>query len=494
MKNCCLYLLAIVSLLGFLSCSKDDVTEKDARKEVKVTATFNGLSVTGGVTTRAVDNSWEAGDAIGLFMKTAGTTLSQSALANNARYTTDVGDRAFANSSTNKVYFPFDKSNVDFISYYPYTDNLNGLIYKVDVSDQSNLGSIDLMYADNVKAKNYTAESIELDFKHQFTKVVLKIENNNSDNTNGEFSAKIINAPKSASFSLVDGALSVDKELVDILFNINKTTNTAEAILLPVTDLSNKEFLITIGDISYSYSLSKSTDIKSFAPATKCEYNITIEPNSGRVLSNVTATITDWTTVSENITADEVPVADADGGNTEPGGEVTPPVDGGGGEGGGGSTEPGEGDNPTEPGEGDDPVLPDGGDGTFENPYSIAEAKELTEGKGIWVKGYIVGSYGAGFNSFTNVVGFRASQMNLALADSVTVELYVNTFPVDIFNDGKTRDFQDLLNLNNNSNNLGRKIVLMGDIGEWKNTGPQYMLNGIENIKNYFFKNEEPEN
>lgn len=184
-----------------------------------------------------------------------------------------------------------------------------------------------------------------------------------------------------------------------------------------------------------------------------------------------------------------MPVADADGGNTEPGGEVTPPVDGGGGEGGGGSTEPGEGENPTEPGEGEnDPVIPDGGDGTFENPYSIAEAKELTEGEGIWVKGYIVGSYLGGIDSFNIKTGSNACQMNLALADISTEDLGENTFPVDIdrAKNPAIENIQKALDLYVHAENLRKKLLIKGDIGAWRNSG--YDLAGITNLQEAHFE------
>ena len=454
MKSYYLCLMAIVTLLSFSSCSEENSTENDVRKEVKVTATFSGLSASDIVTTRASDAAWEKDDAIGLFMKKAGTTLEYPVLADNVKYTTD-GSLAFENLSETKVYFPFDKSNVDFIAYYPYTENITDFIYKVDVSDQSKLANIDLMYSNNVTAKNYTTESINLDLKHQLTKIVLKIAENNSDNTTGDFTAKITNAQKNANFSLVDGTLTVGDELADISFNVDNATLTAEAILLPDTNLTNKEFLITIGDISYSYSLNKSVDIKSFDPATKCEYSITIEPNDDRILNNVTATITDWTTVKEDVVAEEVP-SNADNGNTEPEGEVTPPASG-----------DGEGGDPTEPEEGDAPVPPVEGDGTKENPYTIAQAIALEKGTWKWVKGYIVGSYPSSFDSFTAETGANASRMNLALADYPDDKSTVKYFPVDLLSTKAGSAFQQKLNLNNNPINLRKAVLIQGDFKEW---------------------------
>ena len=125
MKNYFLCYLAIATLLSFISCSQDDPAEEDVRKEVKVTATFKGLSAARNATTRVTDNSWENVDEIGLFMMKSGVALDQDALANNVKYTFDSGE-IFNNASENKIYFPFNKEKVDFIFNTPNSNSLPG--------------------------------------------------------------------------------------------------------------------------------------------------------------------------------------------------------------------------------------------------------------------------------------------------------------------------------------------------------------------------------
>lgn len=427
MKSYYLCLMAIVTLLSFSSCSEENSTENDVRKEVKVTATFNGLSASGGVTTRAVDDGWEDGDAIGLFMKKAGTTLSQPALANNVKYTTG-GDGTF--TSLNKVYFPYKKEYVDFISYYPYTNMLNGLIYEVDVSDQSNLASIDLMYADIIEKVNSTTGSINLHFKHQLTKVVIKLSDTLTEEDLNTFSVKITNANTKASFLLSNGTLSDKREPVGVQFYIDKDNKKAEAILLPEENISSYEFIIIVGGISYSYPLKNSATIESFDASTKCEYNITLESNEDRVLHGVTATITNWETITDDGTATE----------TEPERE-----------------------------EGYDPVPPAEGDGTLENPYSIAQAIKLEKASEVWVKGYIVGWYEGSFNTFTDEISSSTRVVNLALANLPNDEDSDTYFPVDLLYGAE--GVQDNLNLKDNPENLRKGIAIKCNVEEWLNGG-----------------------
>lgn len=91
MKKTFSLLAAVVLLLSYSSCSQSDPIEESVRKEVRISASFKNLSGDAKVTTRAVDNAWESGDAIGVFMKTAGAVLVQPAISENAKYiTTDL--------------------------------------------------------------------------------------------------------------------------------------------------------------------------------------------------------------------------------------------------------------------------------------------------------------------------------------------------------------------------------------------------------------------
>lgn len=455
MKNYPMFLTALVLMLSILSCSESDPVEEGVRKEVKVTATFKGLSSS--VTSRASDNAWEEGDAIGLFMKGANTNLTTDALSHNVKFTT-TGSTAFANSSDSKVYFPFDKSNVDFISYYPYKDNLNGLTYPVEVSDQSSLRAIDLMYSNNVNNVNYVGENIQLVFEHQLTKVVLNINQNNSDGNLDGLKATISNVSKDGSFSLVDGTLISTGQLGDISFNVNDTYTTAEAILLPDSTLEGKKLTVTLGQVSYSYLLSNSSIIKSFDKSTKCVYNITIDPNEQRILDkNVTAQITEWITVTDDITVEEIPYEgsgsesnpDEDPKDAEGEGEPSTDPDGGG---------KGEDGDPSP-----EPVV---GDGTQENPYSIAQVKQLESGNGIWLEGYIVGGYTSSYfsnDNFTTICS-STSITNVALADSQSETSPANTYPIDFSTDPSSTNFSKKINLKDNSGNMKKKLLLLGNI------------------------------
>jgi len=83
-----------------------------ATKAVTFTSSINGQIVT-----KAVNNKWDANDAIGVFMKT-GTGLT-NVLAANKSYTTN-GDGEFKPSAADQnINYP-ETGSVDFVAYYPY--------------------------------------------------------------------------------------------------------------------------------------------------------------------------------------------------------------------------------------------------------------------------------------------------------------------------------------------------------------------------------------
>ena len=143
----------------------------------------------------------------------------------------------------------------------------------------------------------------------------------------------------------------------------------------------------------------------------------------------------------------------------------------------------GEGVTPPEEG------TPTEGDGTEGNPYSIAQVKDLTEGTGIWVKGYIVGGYKSVFTDF-----FRTNSSitlkYLALADLPEESSGDMTFPVDLIDGAANTTIRDSLNLIDNPLNLDKEVLLRGDIGRCGIMEPL----GLINIKKAFLGGVEVTN
>lgn len=463
MKSTSLF-MAFVVMLFFVSCSEDNSVERESKKEVKVTGVFKFSSADWNVSTRANDQGWENNDAIGVFMMNSGIELNQSALASNVKYITK-GSISFTNPSVTKLYFPFNKQNVDFIAYYPYKETINNFTYSIDVRSQVELNELDLLYSENVKSVNSEINLVELGFKHQLVNVIIDFNLGDLGNSFTELDVKVTNVNRNASFLLSNATISDKNDIGSVSFNIDSENKRAQAILLPEDDLTGKEIIITIDQTPYALPLKGSTTDNQFNQSTKYTYSITLREGKGPVLDGMSATIENWIDNKiDDAYADEVPKSEEDESNN--GEEGSGSEDG---------TTPGENE-----GENDDLDNPntgeptEGGDGTEKSPYTIADVLNLVKGyeltdekdeiyaKNLWIEGYIVGSYHhtKGFTSEKPVNGSIADVYSLAISDISIVESDIDIFPVELNHD----TFNDF-NLNSNYSNLGKKVLINADIG-----------------------------
>ena len=108
-------LLATVLLPG---CSEDgENTPQPTDGRVALEAT-SGIRMN----TRAYDKTWEAGDAIGIYMLNGDATDGNG----NRKYTTaqTAENGSFTAAEGQTIYFPVDASQRDFVAYYPYRETL----------------------------------------------------------------------------------------------------------------------------------------------------------------------------------------------------------------------------------------------------------------------------------------------------------------------------------------------------------------------------------
>ena len=446
--------LAIFGMLSLTSCMQDHPSPSDVQNEIKVSASIEGATNVG-VKTRVTGDSWNDGDAIGIFMKKSESTLSLPALAENAKYV-NTGSSGFFPAQSNEIYFPFNDDKVDFIAYYPHTNLLDDLNYLVDVSDQSYLSDIDLLYSNNANGINASNGEVNLTFKHQLSKIILNISMaDDSDYDLTGLKAEITNVNTKASFSLVNGELSIGSEPKGVSFKMSDDGKSAQAILLPASSLESMSLVLTLEGISYSLNLSEAKSITSFVKSTKHTLNITLKPGESPEIESMTATIEDWV---EGPTEDFI--ADEDSSYTPPG-------------------KPGEGDGDNEEdlngGEDDQYV----GDGSKDYPYTVTQAKEITSENRVWVKGYIVGYYGlTGENSFNSGDN---NVYNVAIADSSIEDDYINTFRIDFWDN---TDLGNTIRLKENPDNILKMAYFFGyivknprDISVLKNVTEAFIVN-----------------
>lgn len=278
------------------ACGSEEVTQVAINQKVP-------LQVTSGILTRAVGSQWQKDDAIGIFMLKAGSaSISESAV--NRRYTTSDGSTSFAATSDQTIYYPIDGSQVDFAAYYPQQTLTDGVM-TLDVSSQSSLPAIDVMYAETasttVAPLDKDHPQVAFNFSHRLTKLELTIapgKGLQASDLEG-LKVEITNQRTHGSYyPLIDGIDIEATPVQTVVLNTNAGGTASEAILLPATSATDispvvqgRELLFTLAATGEVFRWAI-PDTKYFNQGDRNIYNITIN----RTGVDVTATISDWNT------------------------------------------------------------------------------------------------------------------------------------------------------------------------------------------------------
>lgn len=180
-----------------------------AAGDAKTPATRTAIGVDG-------QTVWAPGDAVGIFMLTAGGMMSYDIIlgADNIEYNVTPASGALSPAGT-PVYYP-QAGKVDFIALYPYSNKGTGngeitadYIYAISVADQSHPEAIDVLYA-KAKGQERTKSPVALGFGHVLSKIKLNIKL--GDGLMGLTADKITavtltGMPASATLVLQDGTL-----------------------------------------------------------------------------------------------------------------------------------------------------------------------------------------------------------------------------------------------------------------------------------------------
>lgn len=119
-----------------------------------------------------------------------------------------------------------------------------------------------------------------------------------------------------------------------------------------------------------------------------------------------------------------------------------------------------------------------GNDGSETKPYSVADVLAEASGSGVWVEGYIVG-FASGINASTSAkfTATGALNSNVLVAASASETSVANCIAVAL----PSGDIRTAVNLKDNPGNLGKKIMVKGDIAT------NLQIKGVKNTSAYKF-------
>lgn len=221
-----------VAAIALASCNNEEaVQQRGTAAEPAFNASITRMSVT----------TWDDGDKVGIFM-----INGEEAAAKNVAYTSDKAGKLTAESDGIK--YPDETSTVNFKAYYPFTADAAEGKYAVDLSNQSDLTKIDLIYSDDATGK-YEQEQVNLTFSHKLAMVNFAVK---ADENAADYTLQL-NAITDGSFDLLKGEMTLGETKMD--FDLTLTEGKTQAIMvMPGTKPVVK---VTMGDVTKEVAIEE---------------------------------------------------------------------------------------------------------------------------------------------------------------------------------------------------------------------------------------------
>ena len=233
-----LLLLCLAVGLAITGCKNEvtDIINNTAGTTVSFTSSI--------IKSRAIDNNWEAGDEIGVYMQNADDATSY--LNTNVKYTNSEETIDGFTSDTPITYPGGDVTLVNFMAVYPYNENVTDGNYSFTLED--NLSDNDIMYASSPLVEAGT-ENVDLTFKHKLSKIVLNIKDENGNPLN-DATVSIDKQCKEGVLNMSDGTVTAKEaaEYNSSLQFVDKNNGQYETIVLPDEAREGRIILITTSD------------------------------------------------------------------------------------------------------------------------------------------------------------------------------------------------------------------------------------------------------
>lgn len=188
-------------------------------------ATFTA-AIDGQVNTRAYNQTWEAGDAIGISGISGGITYT------NVQYVTDsegTSGNFRVETPGNEIYYQ-DDNPVTFTAYYPWANLASGVTtITADTRAQASQSDFDFLWSQQTGRKTIPSTPVQFRFAHKMAKLVLTIQKGN-DVSYQEVQNAVLSLrgfKNNGSFDVTDGtaAATGDNLTTDWTFAGNTETN-----------------------------------------------------------------------------------------------------------------------------------------------------------------------------------------------------------------------------------------------------------------------------
>ena len=336
------YLTVAAALIVLAACSdkEPDNSANDGRTAVRVTNAgivgntqnspnqFNSPALKGTpstnrgrvAATRATDAAWQAGDAIGLILFEATTSIPVEGKTAYIYKTLDEMGNFSASDAENTAYYPTQGKEADVLAFYPYRETGTDLMVPVSTADQTALSRLDLMVSAKSTGHSALKPDVSLTFSHKLVKLVITVDRDPSAAEADLQGAtlKLAGTPTKAQWSLAEEQLTTDtgsKADISIPMTYDSAVTSdagsdsgtadtpdllpgrlsATAIVLPTAADSGVKLVVTT-------TAGKTFDAPLPATAALAAGTVnTLRVHLRQTEAVITATVADWTT---GVTAD----------------------------------------------------------------------------------------------------------------------------------------------------------------------------------------------
>lgn len=294
------FLYIAAAALLFAACANE---EDGIGNNGPVAATVQA-DISNNIKTRgtADNNSWTAGDAIGVYVTSTGYTTGD-----NKKYVTTNGNGTFEAADNDNIIYFKDNKETTFSAYYPYSESLTDgkMDWNMAEVKENQPCMADVLFASGATASkaspivNFT--DIEHRFKHCMSLVEFKIKPGQGVKYNNyKFNRlELKGIFRSGKFDTRTGSVetagdrgSIRRDFDDVSFESEKSF---AYIMLPQSLESNKMdieiyLLLNDSEVKYTTSITPSTN-GQFEGGKKYTYNITVK-NTGITIED--ANIFPW--------------------------------------------------------------------------------------------------------------------------------------------------------------------------------------------------------
>ena len=294
------FLYIAAAALLFAACANE---EDGIGNNGPVAATVKA-DISNNIKTRgtADDNSWTAGDAIGVYVTSSGYTTGD-----NKKYVTTNGDGTFeAADNNNTIYFK-NNEETTFSAYYPYSESLKDgkMDWIMDEVKANQPCKADVLFASGATASKASPTVNFTDADHNFKHCMSLVEFNIKPGQGVKYNNYRFNRlelkgifrsgqfdTKTGSVETIGDRGSIKRDFDDVSF---ESEESFAYIMLPQSLESNKMdieiyLLLNDSEVKYTTSITPTTN-GQFEGGKKYTYNITVK-NTGITIEN--ANIVPW--------------------------------------------------------------------------------------------------------------------------------------------------------------------------------------------------------